>query len=123
MKKLIVLCTLLLTVFLSTVPVGCQQKTDVIENIHIFHAQSPDYPPPPGGWISQSTGSHPTMIQRLFDPGDKIFLGLVIREDVEDKVTFSRVTFFNRETSIEEEIVVSSDDLGPFEPGWKGLLV
>ena len=100
MKKLLILCVVALTVLLLLASVvGCQQQApDVIEVIRIFKAESPDYPPPPGGWISMSTGPHPAEIQELFDPGEKMFLGLVINERIKNEVTFSRFTFFNKET-------------------------
>lgn len=106
--------------------VGCKQEpwqetNDIVEVIRIFKAESPDYPPPPGGWISMSTGPHPSKIQEVFDPGDKMFLGLVISEQIMNEVKFSRFTFFNKDTGTEEEIVASPDDLGSFEPG-RGFL-
>jgi len=106
--------------------VGCKQEpsqetNDIVEVIRIFKTESPDYPPPPGGWISMSTGPHPSRIQEVFDPGDKMFLGLVISEQITNEAKFSRFTFFDKGTGTEEEIVASPDDLGPFEPG-RGFL-
>ena len=63
------------------------------------------------------TGPHPSKIQEVFDPRDKMFLGLVISEQITNEVKFSRFTFFNKGTGTEEEIVASPGDLGPFEPG------
>lgn len=68
-----------------------------------------------------STGPHPSRIQEVFDLGDKMFLGLVISEQIANEVKFSRFTFFNKGTGTEEEIIASPDDLGPFEPG-RGFL-
>ena len=123
MKKLIILGVLVITLLSIVTVAGCQKSShDLVQNIIIYNAQSPDYPPPPGGWTFQTSGSYPAQIQRLFDHGDKILLGLVISEDIEGEVTFSRVAFFNRSTNAEETITISGDDLGPFEPGWRGLL-
>ena len=68
-----------------------------------------------------STGPHPAEIQELFDPGEKMFLGLVISEQITNEVKFSRFTFFNKDTGTEEKVATSSDDVGPFEPG-RGFL-
>jgi len=116
MKKLVVLCTLFVTIFLSTMTVGCQQKTtDIIQNITIFRWEFGDFVPP-GGWTFHITGSHPTEVQELFDPGDKMNLGLVINRQVKDDITFSKFTFFNKETGTEEEVRAAPKDYGTFEP-------
>ena len=123
MKKLVVLCAIaLMTLLLITSVARCIQKTDdVIETIYIFKAESPDDPPPPGGWTFMSTGPHPAEIQKVFDPGDKMFLGLVINEQIKNEVNFSRFTFFNKGTGTEVEVAASPSDLGPFEPGGEYL--
>jgi len=115
MKKLAVLGTLFLLVFLSTVIVGCQQKTtDIIQNITIFKWEFGDFVPP-GGWMFRITGPHPTEVQELFDPGEKINLGLVINRQIKDDITFSRFTFYNRHTGAEQEVVAAPRDYGPFD--------
>ncbi len=118
MKKLKNLCAIVLTALLLVISVaGCQQQApDVIETIYIFKAHPLYNPPPPGGWTFQTTGPHPARVQGLFDPGDKIFLGLVISERLKGDTSFSRFTFFNKGTGAEEEIRASPGDLGPFEP-------
>jgi len=69
---------LLVLILLTSGLPGCSSQSDIVEVIHIFKAQSPSYPPPPGGWALMPTGSHPAEIQEVFDPGDKVNLGLVI---------------------------------------------
>lgn len=123
MKRLIISCAIVLTILsLITSVLGCIQKTnDFIETIYIFKAESPDDPPPPGGWTFASTGPHPTEIQRVFDSGDKMFLGLVISDQIQNEINLSRFTFFNKGTGTKEEVATSPSDLGPFEPGGKYL--
>jgi len=92
------------------------ETSDIIETIRIFKVQTPDNPPPPGGWTFQTTGPRPDEIQEVFVQGDKLSLGMVISEQLKDDISFSGYAFFNRETGIEEAVTVSPDDLGPFEP-------
>jgi len=116
MKKLAVIGILFLLVFLLTVTVGCQQKTtDIIQNITIFKWKFGDFVPP-GGWTFSTTGPHPTEVQELFDPGDKMNLGLVINRQIKDDITFSRFTFYNRQTGAKQEVVAALKDYGPYDP-------
>ncbi len=116
MKKLIALCAVVLMVLVLLAPVGCQQKTsDIIQNITIFKWGFGDFVPP-GGWTFQTTGPHPTEVKELFDPGDKMNLGLVIDRQTKNDITFSRFTFYNRQTGAEQEVVAAPKDYGPFEP-------
>ena len=117
MKRLIVLCAIVLMVLLLAAPIGCQQSTpDVVEVIAIFPAESGS-PPPTGAWAyDRKSDPHPDRIQRVFNLGDRMFLGLRISEHLEADITFSKYTFFNRDTAKEIE-VNSLGDLGPFEPG------
>lgn len=121
MKRLleISLPVLLVLILLTLGLPGCSSQSDVVEVIHIFKAQSPSYPPPPGGWALMPTGPHPAAIQEVFDPGDKMNLGLVISSQIKTDVTFSRFTFFNKGTGTEAEVESSPGDLGPFGPGSK----
>jgi S1-C subfamily serine protease len=117
MKRLIVLCAIVLMLLMILVPVGCQQNApDVVEIIAIFPAESGS-PPPTGAWAyDRKPDPHPDRIQRVFNLGDRMFLGLRISEQLETDITFSRYTFFNRDTGEEIEAGLPSD-LGPFEPG------
>jgi len=118
MKKLIILCAVALTsLLLITSVAGCQQSTpDVIEVINIFKAESGS-PPPTGAWAyDRKIDPHPDRIQRVFNLGDRMYLGLRISEQLETDITFSRYTFFNRDTGEEVEAGLPGD-LGPFEPG------
>ena len=118
MKKPIVLCAMVLTALLLIISVvGCQQSTlDVVEVISIFPAES-GAPPPTGVWAyDRKIDPHPDRIQRVFNLGDRMYLGLRISEQLETDITFSRYTFFNRDTGEEVEAGLPGD-LGPFEPG------
>ncbi len=55
-------------------------------------------------------------IQEIFTPSEKMALGLSINQQLDQNITFSKYTFFNRKSGEETEIGVQ-DDLGPFEPG------
>ena len=94
----------------------------VVEDINIMKASPPGYPPPPGGWALQLTGPQPPGIQEVFNPGDKMNLGLVISSTLKSEVTFSKFTFFNIGTGAGLEVETSPDALGPFKPGGKYLL-
>jgi len=116
-KKLIALCVVVLMFPVLLAPVGCQQSTpDIIEVITIFPAESGS-PPPTGVWAwDRKIDPHPDRIQRVFNLGDRMYLGLRISEHLETDITFSRYTFFNRDTGEEVEAGLLGD-LGPFEPG------
>jgi len=84
MKKFTVLCAVVLMVLVLLAPAGCQQSTpDVVEVISIFQAES-GAPPPTGAWGSPGglVNPHPDRIQRVFSPGDKMFLGLRISNKI-----------------------------------------
>jgi hypothetical protein len=122
MKKLFLLCSIVLTTLLliSSV-VGCRSgKTDVVEHIMIFKSEPGD-PPPPGGWALLPPNPYPEDIQGVFSPGDKMFLGLSLSSDISGEIKFSKYTFLNQETGMEEQVELA-DDLGPFEPGQKLLV-
>ncbi len=122
MKKFTVLCAVVLMVLVLLAPVGCQQKTtDIIQNITIFKWGFGDFVPP-GGWTFHSTGPHPTEVKELFDPGDKMNLGLVIDRQTKNDIIFSRFTFYNRQTGAEQEVVAAPKDYGPFEPNGEFFL-
>ncbi|MFC1968788.1 serine protease, partial [Chloroflexota bacterium] len=126
MKKLIALWAIVLmvlVVLLASVA-GCQQSTpDVVEVIAIFPAES-GAPPPTGAWGSPggSIDPHPDRVQRVFSPGDKMYLGLRISSKIEANVTFSRFTYFNKETGEEIEVGSSSDLVRAWGPGQVNLL-
>jgi S1-C subfamily serine protease len=117
MKKLIIFCLIVLMLPVLVAPFGCQQSTpDVVEVIAIFPAES-GAPPPTGAWAyDRKIDPHPERIQRVFNLGDRMYLGLRISERLETDITFSRYTLFNRDTGEEVEAGLPGD-LGPFEPG------
>jgi S1-C subfamily serine protease len=117
MNRLIVVFTVILMALVTLAPVGCQQSTpDIIEVIAIFPAESGS-PPPTGAWAyDRKSDPHPDRIQRVFNLGDRMFLGLRISEHLEADITFSEYTFFNRDTAKEIEVGLPGA-LGPFEPG------
>jgi len=97
------------------------KTTYVIQNITIFKWEFQDFVPP-GGWTFHTTGPHPTEVQELFDPGDKMNLGLVIDRQTKNDITFSKFTFYNRQTGAEQEVVAAPKDYGPFEPAGEYFL-
>lgn len=124
MKKFTVLCAVVLMVLVLLAPVGCQQSTpDVVEVIAIFSAES-GAPPPTSGWAmpGAQANPHPNRVQRVFSPGDKMFLGLSISSKVKANVTFSRFTYFNQDTGEEIEMGSPGDLMKVWEPGQVDLL-
>jgi len=117
MKKLTIILMFTIVPLLLLASVGCQQSTpDIIDVITIFPAGSGS-PPPTGVWAwDRKPDPHPDRIQRVFNLGDRMYLGLRISERLETDITFSRYTLFNRDTGEEIEAGLPSD-LGPFEPG------
>jgi len=117
MNRLIVIFAVILMTLVMLAPAGCQQSTpDVVEVIAIFPAGSGS-PPPTGAWAyDRKVDPHPDQIQRVFNLGDRMFLGLRISEQLKADITFSKYTFFNRDTAKEIEVSLPGD-LGPFEPG------
>jgi hypothetical protein len=117
MNRLIVVFTVILMTLVTLAPAGCQQSApDIIEVITIFPAESGS-PPPTGAWAyDRKSDPHPDRIQRVFNLGDRMFLGLRISEHLEADITFSKYTFFNRDKGKEVEAGLPGD-LGPFEPG------
>jgi len=83
--------------------------------IHIFKAQ-PGAPLPPGGW-GVPGAPYPEGIQQVFAAGDKMYIGLRISRDIETNITFSKFTYFNKETGNEVEVGSASDLMRAWEPG------
>ena len=124
MNRLIVLSATVLMVLVLLAPVGCRQSTpDVVEVIAIFPAES-GAPPPTGAWGSPGglIDPHPDRVQRVFSPGDKMYLGLRISGKIKANVTFSRFTYFNRDTGEEVGVGSPSDLMRAWEPGQVDLL-
>jgi len=124
MKKIFILCTIVLLSLLLLTPVGCQQSTpDVIKVIAIFPAES-GAPVPTSGWAmpGAQANPHPDRVQRVFSPGDKMFLGLSISSKVKANVTFSRFAYFNQDTGEEMAVGTPSDLMKAWEPGQVDLL-
>ena len=88
-----------------------------VETIRVMKT-SPGEPPPPGGWAMTPSGAYPTDVQEVFQPGEKIMLGLSISDrSIGGEITFSGFTFFNRGTGAEQAIDVSPGSFGPWETG------
>ncbi len=121
MKKLNIIVTITLMSLLLLATVGCQPgETDVVEVITVFKFK-PGTPVPPGGWALVPVNPHPDNVQWVFNPGEKMYLGLRISDRIEEEVTFSRYVFLNEDMGEEVE-VGSTDALGPFKPGQKLLV-
>jgi len=124
MNRLIVVFVIILMTLVTLASVGCQQSTpDIVEVIAIFPAESGS-PPPTGAWGSPdvSANPHPERVQRVFNLGDRMFLGLRISSKIKENVTFSRFTYFNKETGEQIEVGSPSDLTREWEPGQVALL-
>jgi hypothetical protein len=116
MKKLLVVFVIALMPLLLLAPVGCQPDgINVVDHIMIFKSEPGD-PPPPSGWALRPPNPYPEDIQGVFSLGGEIFFGLSLSSDISGEITFSKCTFLNQETGVEEQVGLA-DDLGPFEPG------
>ena len=110
--------------FVLVAPVGCQQSTpDFIEVIAIFPAESGS-PPPTGAWGAPGgiIDPYPERVQRVFSLGDKMYLGLRISSKIKANVTFSKFTYFKKETRKEIEAGSPGDLMRAWEPGQVDLL-
>jgi hypothetical protein len=121
MRKTFILFVAALVFLLLLALVECRLgEAHVVEVITIFKSE-PSTPPPPGGWALAQTNPKPDDVQRVFNPDEEMFIGLRISDRIEKEVTFSKYTFLNQETGVEEQMELA-DDLGPFEPGQKLLV-
>ena len=109
---------LALTVLLTTLPTGCKNKSNPVYFIFINSAEiqlesqelSPVKFPIPK--IPAKANPYPDWIQETFRSGSHMFPGIIITQ-LKKSVTFSRYTFYNKETGEELEIGLPAD-LGPF---------
>ena len=121
MNRLIVVFVIILMTLVTLVPAGCQLSApDIIEVIAIFPAESGS-PPPTGAWGSPgvSANPHPERVQRVFSPGDRMYLGLRVNNEIETSVTFSRFI----KVTAEYPSACWGDESGPARnPEWGGSL-
>lgn len=139
MRRIPVLCILVLSATLAVSSFGCRQpevnrpenlqpgtnqtevpqrvvsQPEVISAVQIFKAAQPF--PPSGGWVRVSNPTpYPTAVQQVFNQNDRMFLGVRINPEYSMNVTFSKYTVFNTGNRHEEEIGLSGSS-GPFKPG------
>jgi hypothetical protein len=104
---------LILTITLALIQVaGCSKAPAPVYFIEIFKAR-PVLPPSfaVGIWI-MPPNPNPEHVQEVLNPGDKIYIGLVINRENKENITFSKYTFFGRDTGQEIEVGAPSE-LGP----------
>ncbi len=118
MKILAISCLVALSVLMALAATGCQQvDAAIIDDIDIMKA-SPGEPPPTSGWSMHRSGPHPDDVQAVFKPGEKMIVGLVIKDWLLKKeITFVVFSYYNGGTGVEEEIRASPRNLGPWERG------
>lgn len=116
-SKSIVIAGLILVISLVLIQVaGCSKSPAPVYFIQIFEASSV-LPPSfaEGIWI-MPPDPNPEHVQEVLNSGDRIYIGLVINRDNKENITFSKYTFFGRDTGQEIEVGVPSES-GPFQPG------
>jgi hypothetical protein len=110
MKKLLVVFVIALMPLLLLAPVGCQSDgVNVVEHIMIFKSE-PGAPVPTSGWALRPPNPYPEDIQGVFSPGDEIFLGLSLSSDIPREITFSKCTFLNQETGVEQQVELADPE-------------
>ncbi len=116
-SRSIVIIGLILAISLVLIQVaGCSKAPPPVYFIQVFKAR-PVLPPSfaEGIWI-MPPNPNPEHVQEVLNPGDKIYIGLVINRENKENITFSKYTIFGRDTGQEIEVGVPGE-LGPFEPG------
>jgi len=94
---------------------GCQTPTPVKE-IRLGKAVWLEGPqPPPGVWLSLPASPYNDAVL-LVNKSEEIIIIIELEGEIKNPVTFTRFTFYNKETGT-EEIIELSEDLGPLEPG------
>ena len=79
-------------------------------------------------WINAQTGPYNTTIY-TFSEGYQILIHIKLKSELETAVTFTKFTFYNKETGTEEIVDLVDDytswglvdDLGPLDPGADNL--
>jgi hypothetical protein len=129
------LCLSICLIFLLSAPLsGCRLIRPLINGnapdktvgiIRIFKAE-PGAPPPTGGWSLQSATTNPNGEEiPVFAAGDKMYIGMRISSKIKTNITFSKFTYFNKETkemNTEVEVGSSSDLMKVWGPGQVDLL-
>jgi hypothetical protein len=116
-KFKIILTLLLISLLILILLNGCFRTPGPIYYIQIFKA-NPMIPPSFGeGAFLRQQEPYPDIIQGTFSRDQAVFLGIVISKEVRNRVTFSKYTFYDKNTKRETDITSQLEDLGPFEPG------
>ena len=117
-RNSVIVVSLAFVILLMAPPVsGCHQTSNPVSYISVFKVRPGQRASPPPSWAADPpVAPHPTSVQAVFNPRDRMFLGLIMSKRPKEKVTFSRYTFFNEATGEEVEIE-DPDELGPFWPG------
>ena len=98
---------------------GCTAHGPV-SHISIMRAFSNEIPAGVPSFVTRYD-PYPTETQRVFQPGQEMYVIIQIDTRVSGEITFSRFTFFNLDTGQETDIG-SSGNLRHWEPGQTDLL-
>jgi len=113
MVKTKIICAMILFLLIGTLLIGCTAPNPV--NGIVVRKALPDYQPPRGSFYGLKN-PYPTEVQAVFQHEDKMVVVLSISEKLKSKVTFTRYTFFNKETGQEVD-VGSPEDFRDWSPG------
>lgn len=106
-------------VLLTLLPlVGCSRQPNPVFSISIEKVKvEPPGPPSTGPLPSVPLTPEPysTRVQQVFQPGDRMFVFMFTNLRLTKTVTFSKYTFFNRQSRVETNLPPNGS-LGPFDP-------
>ena len=105
-------------IWLSSFTTGCTADTPV-DGITIRQADPDRHIP--SMYFGETGQAFKTDIFALFAPGDSVYIGLKVKRDLKDTVTFTRFTFYNLQTKTETELAVPEDNPA-FYPGGTDLI-
>ena len=113
MVKMKIICTMIPFLIIGSLFIGCTAPNPV--NGIVVRKALPSHHPPGGSFVGLKN-PHPTEVQAVFQRGDKMVVLLSISKKLKSEVTFTRYTFFNKETGQEVDIG-SPEDFAAWEPG------
>jgi hypothetical protein len=93
--------------------VDCTKLSDPVNQIRLFKVFDQEVP----SWVPNPSEKNPMpSIVWEFKASDKIYLALQLSKNFNEKITFTKYTFFNTDTSDELNVGLP-EQLGSFEPG------
>ncbi len=97
---------------------GCASPEPVFDISVEKVEQPPPGPPLPGTppSLPLTPEPHPTEVQQVFQPGDVMYVFIVVNPRLSKSVSFSKYTVFNRKSKAETDLPPNGS-FGPYNPG------